>query len=695
MAKLMLTRNILKQFHKYPVKVQKRLAEFIDAFQKDPTDGGLRLHSVKEGMRDPKVHGAELPGGYRAIVIAPEKGDTYLLVHVDKHDDAYQWARNKQFQVHPHTGMFQVFDVEEIQAATPSDRKRKRPVPANYDLNRFDDEELFRAGVPHALIPAVKAICSDEELDSLSPYLPPDARDILYGLASGMNLDEALNEMLGLTEEERGTTLEPDDFTGIADRPQYDVVFIQDEEELREILSAPLDEWRIFLHPCQRKLVQWETKGPMNITGSAGTGKTVALMHRAVHLARKYQPEKHSLLITTFTTTLSITIKHLIRQMAPDVASSIEVTHLHALARTICRRAGWKGSMASSEDVRSIWEREIWPNADVEDLPLSPNEVEKEFELVIDPAGITKEEEYLTLVRSGRPRLRRPDRRKLWPLFLQLQRTLKRRNQHTYEGIVHEARQVIESGKGPSYDHVLVDEVQDFSLEALRLIRALCVLEEGHHDPLCTVGDGHQRIYGYRFPLSRAGIDIRGRSRRLKVNYRTSEEIRRYAQGFLEGVDIDDLDGGTTKTLGDHSAFHGPDPRVVRVADETEEAEKITEWAKELMEVHDLKSCQICVTPYKKVIDQSLNAAGIPVYQLVAGETDPGESQPGIRTGSMKRIKGLEYRAIAMACVDPGDPMNQLGEAQVWDRCERYVAATRAREFLFVSLYEKDQNEVV
>lgn len=245
-----------------------------------------------------------------------------------------------------------------------------------------------------------------------------------------------------------------------------------------------------------------------------------------------------------------------------------------------------------------------------------------------------------------------------------------------------------EQGKGETYDHVLVDEVQDFSLEALRLIRALSVIKEGHMDPLCTVGDGHQRVYGYRFPLSRAGINIVGRSRRLKVNYRTSEEIRKYAQGFLQGVDIDDLDGGDAETLGDHSAFHGPAPKIVRVPDDTREAVVVVRWVQDLVEDKGFTTSQICMTPYKKSLDQALNAKGIPVYQLAPGETDPGEIQPGVRTGSMKRIKGLEYRAIAMACADPNDPMNRLTEAEIWDRCERYVAATRTREYLLVTLFD-------
>ena len=112
-----------------------------------------------------------------------------------------------------------------------------------------------------------------------------------------------------------------------------------------------------------------------------------------------------------------------------------------------------------------------------------------------------------------------------------------------------------------------MDEVQDFSLEALRLIRALSPIEEECRDPLCTVGDGHQRIYRSRVPMSRAGINIRGRSRRLKINYRTSEQIRKFSMSILRGLDIDDLDGETVSTAADYSVFKGPDPIVVKCMD--------------------------------------------------------------------------------------------------------------------------------
>nr|WP_321464383.1 UvrD-helicase domain-containing protein [uncultured Desulfobulbus sp.] len=686
MANLMVHRNVLKNFNKLPAKVQKKISEWIDIFQIDPFDPAIGLHSLKESMLDPKVRGADLPGGYRAIVIAPEVGETFLLVHIDMHDKAYDWARNKRFEVHEATGVFQVFDLEEVQSATDDEPNAEEGNP--YPLNQLSDDELFHVGVPKPLIPAVRAIRTDNGLESLSRYLPADCRDILYGIAAGMTVDEALQEMLGMTADALPESLEGGgDFRMIDRAPNFDLVLIDGEEHLRDILAASLEEWRIFLHPYQKKLVEWVTKGPMSITGSAGTGKTVALMHRAVHLARKLRKSKQSgqVLLTTFTTNLSIALKGQIQRLGPDVAESIEVTNLHALARTICLRSGWKGQIAQQSDIDEIWD-DVFLDPNIGELPFVQDEMKNEYLQVVDANGITDEDTYLTTVRTGRPRVSRKQRKAAWPVFRAFQRGLKKRNLLTFEGAIHQARLAIEQGNFEKYAHVLVDEAQDFSLEALRLIKALSPIEEEGGDPLCLAGDGHQRIYRAKFPMSRAGIEVRGRSRRLKINYRTSEQIRKYAQAVLQGIEVDNLDGETVQIVGDHSVFKGPEPQLVPCATPEEEAKSIVAWVEGLLKDGRYATYEICVTPYKPLIRSALGDAGIDTHQLKPREDDPGMDVPGVRMGTIKRIKGLEFKAVALACADPKDPMNAITQADILDRCERYVAATRAREQLLVTL---------
>ena len=323
------------------------------------------------------------------------------------------------------------------------------------------------------------------------------------------------------------------------------------------------------------------------------------------HLAKRLEDPKSRIFVTTFTTTLSIDIKQRLRRLGPDVADRIEVTNLRALSRTICARSGWRRRIATDEETEEIWE-DVWRDRSLESLPMSREALEEEYRWVVDPNGITDEEAYLTTIRSGRPRWSREQRRQVWVAFRAFQRGLNQRNLLTFEGAIHQARLAVEHGGFPRYQHVLVDEVQDFSLEALRLIRVLSPLN-GMRDPLCLVGDGHQRIHRLKIPLSRAGIDVRGRSRRLKINHRTSKQIHTYAQGILQGLDIDDLEGGTISIAGDHSVFKGPEPLVKQCQGAKSEADAVVSWVQMLREKRGVATYAMCVTPYKPAIREALH----------------------------------------------------------------------------------------
>lgn len=676
MARLMMSRDVLKDFGGLPVKVQKKVFEFVRKFQEDSTQSSIHLEPYAEAV-DPKVRSARIGDDYRAIVIAPERGDNYLLMHVDHHDEAYRWCKNKRFEAHQALGVLQVFDVHEAQAAAEAQAEKYTAVASTYPLDSLSDNDLFQAGVPRALIPAVRAIKNDDAFQEFAEYLPKEAAHVLYGVVCGLSLDQSLTEMLGELDKAVAAPVSPGDFSHLDQVMNIDLVLVEGEEHLKTILSQDIEEWRVFLHPYQRKLVEWKTSGPMKINGAAGTGKTVALMHRAVHLAQHIENDKDRVLVTTYTTNLSVTLEQLIKKLSPDAAKKIEVTNLHQLARTICIRGGWQGKVLEDADREEIWRAVLSAN-----LPsgLDRDFIRTEYELVVDKMGIDSEESYLTAVRSGRPRLDRKQRKALWPVFLEFNRILHKRNLLTFEGLVHQARLVVERGGFPMYRHVLVDELQDFGLEALRLIEAISNLSAGNTDPLCVVGDGHQRIYNpIPIPLSRAGIDVRGRSRRLKINYRTSEQIRRWAHGLLSGVAIDDLDGGTVDTTGDRSVFRGPDPQVKSSADQETLAKSAVAWVQHLTNDLKLGSHEICVTPNIGFLRTALESAGIKTLELKPRQADPGQLEPGVRFGSMQRIKGLEFRAILLVLDD-----RSIETCDVRSRFERYVAATRAREHLMV-----------
>src|SRR5690606_25570677 len=155
------------------------------------------------------------------------------------------------------------------------------------------------------------------------------------------------------------------------------------------------------------------------------------------------------------------------------------------------------------------------------------------------------------------------------------------------------------------------DEAQDMSNNAFALLRK--VIPEGKDD-MFIVGDGHQRIYRKRVALGRAGVDIIGRGRRLRINYRTTDEIRALAGALLEGSDVVDLDGGADTTRGYKSLMHG-DPPDVRIFDSFEaEIAAIVEWLSR-GELH--KTCLVART--NKLRDQyeaALKQAGVMTYPV-------------------------------------------------------------------------------
>lgn len=696
-AKIGLTKDILSQLKRLPNKISKALDRFIVDFQKDPTDPRLYVHKLEQTMADDKVRGAKLPDGYRAILIKPEVGNNWVLAYIDTHDAAYNWARNKRFEMHTQTGVFQIYDVAEAQERIADESFQHLPKTAEYPLSTLTDEELFLAGVPKSLIPAIRAVESDEGFEALAEYIPPECRDVLYCIASGMTLDDALEETLGAKP---GATsplpASEGDFTTLPESPASGLIILEEGEEvLSRALSRSLEEWRVFLHPSQKSIVYRNAKGPMKITGTAGTGKTVALLHRAVHLARELEKSgshDEGVLLLTFTMNLAYNLKEQLKVLDQEAASRITVTHLYGFARTLCQRTDWRGEVKFPDELSEFWNEESVSRA-INDhkCRLSLSELKQEFERIIDPLGIATEEEYLTAVRSGVPRLQRDERKRVWQVMLRFFDALRSRGDVlTPNGTVRHAYLALEQLRthgedrrkqilSMRYPYVLVDEVQDLSLAALRFLTALPV---SLTSPNCLTlaGDGHQRLYRHKVSLRRVGIDVQGRSRRLKINYRTTDEIRKWGQSILQNQQIDDLDDNVADIRGDRSVMHGPAPEIVKVTEKTRMT-TIGDWIERLHTRQNVEYHAICIVSNDEGVISHLAERKIPCCRIRAKEPDYGSKEPGVRTGSVERIKGLEFRAVCLSGFThiPDDAPDALHE-----RCKWYVGATRAREYLLV-----------
>ena len=168
------SKDFMEAYSRLPRKIQKKVREFTEKFQKDPTQTGINFERI-EGARDPKVRSVRVDQAYRAIVIHPPKGDVYLNVWVDIHDEAYRWVRDRCFEIHPKSGTFQIFelaeDAEAAEVTRPSKAAAAKEVAGLLDAH--DDEDLLLAGIPEPLLASVRSLETEADLDALAPHIPP------------------------------------------------------------------------------------------------------------------------------------------------------------------------------------------------------------------------------------------------------------------------------------------------------------------------------------------------------------------------------------------------------------------------------------------------------------------------------------------------------------------------------------------
>lgn len=692
-AKVAIAKSYLDAYSRLPKKQQKKARETLEQFTLDPTSPGLNFERLP-GMRDGKVRSLRVDQAYRMIVVQPPRGDVFLAVWVDNHDEAYRWAERKQFEVNPISGVMQVYSVEEaVEALETATVMEAAPSASSAGMfGGVEDGDLLLIGVPAPLLPSVRTLEADEDLDALAPHLPSDASDMLYLLAAGFSFDDAL-EQASRPAVEGG--VDTGDFNAALNRELSQETFhvVDGEDELERMLDAPLEQWRLFLHPSQRRIVTMNAKGPVRVLGGAGTGKTVVLMHRARHLAETVAsgPDDR-ILVTTFTRNLALDIEQSLQALCPDAMGQIEVKNLHAWARAFYERTVGERVRVVEDRTREEWMEDAVGLSASDEFP-SRFYIE-EWDQIVQAQAIDSETGYLRARRVGRgTRLGRTQRKQVWTVFSAYRRRLQDQNCLEWQDVIREVRLRLEKeGARRPFRAVLADEIQDFSEQELRLLRAM--VAPGPAD-LFLVGDAHQRIYGHMASLGRCGIEIRGRSRRLRLNYRTTEQIRARAVAVLEGVDIDDLDEGVDDFNGYRSLRGGPSPQVefFERAEEEQAAilKTVTAWL-EVVEPPDVclaARTNEALDRYAAILEQ----ASIPFVQV---KRDSLTDKSGIRLATMHRLKGLEFKRMVLAGVQAGTVPLELptdafpDEASREDhekreRCLFYVASTRARDQLVVT----------
>lgn len=671
-----------KSYDKLDGSMKNRVLDFIMKLQHDPDNAGLDL-KIPNGARDRAVRTARVNDNFRAVLFRIPAG--YTLAFVGPHDEAYTYAERAEMKVNSATGAVEIADPERAMAAAREAAAQAAPAAAPV-LTKISATDLGRFGVDADVAAELIRITDEDQILAVAETLPRAQAEAILDLATGRSPDEVWADLVWAEATSEADT---SDIEAALARPLSRLSFtsITHSADLQAALEGPFERWRVFLHPTQRKLAYRDYNGPVRVTGGPGTGKTVTALHRAACLAA----QGHRVLFATFTRTLRDNLEeNLIKLAGRGVLDKVDVLTVDSLARRVLQAAAddparirrIKPIGDSTSETHEYW-REAAATAE---RGWQPSFLAAEWTQVILGRDIRDRQAYFTVSRAGRgQRLTRLDRAELWDIFQRFESILDSQDRMTYTQI---AALAAAAPPGDRYDDVVVDEVQDLNLAQLRLLRNTA-------PGMFLVGDSHQRIYGARFTLSSVGIETRGRSRRLTVNYRTSREILRCCLGIVSGASFDDLDGDNDTVDGYRSEFTGPDPALHGYATSAEEfaalALTVKGWQQDGITAEDI--CVVTRTGSSRGQAGSvLRNAGITTAMIIGDTTS--DDEPGVRVMTMHRAKGLEFRAIAVVgASDDNIPYAQAIPADEADarpfieqeRCLLYVACSRARERLAVT----------
>jgi superfamily I DNA/RNA helicase/mRNA-degrading endonuclease RelE of RelBE toxin-antitoxin system len=673
----------------------------ITAFDLQQNSGnpGLKFHRI-EKSRDKHFWSVRVSGDLRLIVHKTDS--SFLLCYADHHDKAYQWAERRKLQTHPTTGAAQWVEIR--------DRVVEAPAPANVDSRvrgndntkskpllfaTLTDDQLLAYGVPVEWLTDVKQ-ANEDSLLTLAEHLPAEAAEALLELATGGKPQPV----------SMGKVTDP--FSHPDAQRRFRVM--HGVAELEQALNYPWEKWTIFLHPSQQQWVMRDYAGPARVSGSAGTGKTIVALHRAVTLTRE-QPDAR-VWLTTFSDTLAHALQNKINCLIshqPRLAERLEVADMNTMGQRLMDRLKTKGQtkprLATAAQVRDAAAAALAEvKAESEGALLTRfnlNFVLGEWGDVVDAWQLQSWDDYRDVKRLGRKtRLNEAQRQALWHVFTGIQSRLAAAGVVTHAAMFTQLAHLLAALKHPPFDYVVVDEAQDVSISQLRMLAAMAgVAPDGsgsvRRNSLFFAGDLGQRIFQQPFSWKSLGVDVRGRSRTLHINYRTSHQIRQQADRLL-GPEVSDSDGNTESRKGTVSVFNGPAPLICSYKDQAAEIAAVADWLKGLTAagyaLHEVGVFVRSEAQLDRAI-AALQSANMPM-QVLDEHVETSNGQASVCT--MHLAKGLEFRAVVvMACDDEVIPLQSRIESvmdesdllDVYDteRHLLYVACTRARDRLLVS----------
>ena len=663
-----------------PKNVQLRVRDFQRKFKENPFSPAINLEKIAS-FEDDSLRTARIDDTYRAI-IGVASGDTYCLLYIDHHDEAMRWAQHKRFAWNSYTNSFQVTSITMEEVVEQRGKERDDTVFAKYT-----DEQLLRIGVPEHQLPLVRSIKDMDDLEKAESSLSGDVFEYLFYLMDdGTDINNIITEVEAGKEQDGDSTI----------NNKRNFIEITDDEELERVIAEGTEKWQIFLHPSQRLLVEKSYAGSLKVTGGGGTGKTVAAIHRLKKLTEKGSMK--SVLYTTFTRTLIKNISSRVRSMGIKSENCV-IENIDKLALDMAKSYGLIPQTATVLDYgpSSRTSEEIWDGIVTDNLSqFDTRFLKREYLDVIVYNNNKTIDDYYRQSRTGRTQpVNRKQRTEIWNLVEQYVARKKESQLYDRNEIFNLiANHLNENGIHP-FKHVIADEIQDFSNPELRFLRAL--VEEGPDD-LFLVGDPYQRIYNNRkIAFSQVGINVRGkRSKRLRVNYRTTEEIKRAATNVVNGCAFDDFDGSPESLAGYVSLMHGDRPEYKIYDNRNEEIAAIIDFIRMCRE-NGIEYKDIVVASYIKdsikPVQDALHRNNIPYKNLMNEGTG---NDNGVNLSSFHNMKGLEFKVVILSDVNkktfPYLPYGFEGLDEIEkknhlmnQKALMYVAITRAMQKVLIT----------
>jgi superfamily I DNA/RNA helicase len=280
----------------------------------------------------------------------------------------------------------------------------------------------------------------------------------------------------------------------------------------------------------------------------------------------------------------------------------------------------------------------------------------------------------------------------LWSIFSVVLSELQAKGLMTHSGMFMALASALEGSAHPPYEFAVVDEAQDLSVSQLRFFAAL---GGGMPNRLFFAGDQGQRIFQQPFSWRSLGVDIRGRSRNLRINYRTSHQIRRQAD-LLLAPEVVDIDGNREDRSDTVSVFNGPPPSIRVLDSESQETETVAAWIKQQAEAGVPPHAIAVFVRSPDQLNRARAAVELSGQKICILDDHVETTVNHVSVCTMHLAKGLEFSAVAvMACDDEIVPLlsrleetgdqGDLPEVYDSERQLLYVACTRARDNLLLT----------